>query len=63
MLCLHWRMNALALGLRRQSQPTDVVTLGFTWEDGSGTDAGGSFKLASPHIVTDAVQLDVWKCI
>ena len=62
-LCLQWWMNALALGLSRQSQPTDVATLGCMWGDGSGSDAGGSFNLASPHIVTDDVQLDVWKCI
>ena len=35
----------------------------ITWEDGSGTGARESFNLASPHIVTDAVQLDVWKGI
>ena len=62
-LCLQWWMNALSLGLRRQSQPTDVVTLGVTWGYGSGTGAGGSFNLTSPNVVTDAVQLYVWKCI
>ena len=62
-LCLQWWMDALALGLSRKSQPTDIATLEITWGNGSGTSTGGSFNLASPHIVTDAVQLDVWKDI
>ena len=40
-LCLHWWMNALTLGLTKQSQPTDVATLGITWGEGSGTGAWG----------------------
>ena len=56
-------MDALTLGLTKHSQPTDVATLGITWGDGSGTGAGGTFNLASPHLVTDVVQLEVWKGI
>jgi len=62
-LCLHWWMDALRLGLTKQSQPTDVATLGITWGDGSGTGAGGTFNLASSHVVTDVTTLDIWKGI
>ena len=33
----------------------------FTWGDGSGTGAGGTFNLVSPHQIPMAITLDVWK--
>ena len=47
----------------KQSQPTDVATLGSSWGDGCGTGAGGTFNLASTASTTDLVQLNVWKGI
>ena len=60
-LCLQWWIDALSGGMHRQSQPTDVATMGVTWGDGSGTGAGGTFNLTSPHIISTAINLDVWK--
>ena len=40
--CLQWWIDALHCGLSKQCQPTDLATLVVTWEDGSGTGAGGT---------------------
>ena len=35
--------------------------MGVTWGDGSGTGAGGTFNLTSPHVISTTINLDVWK--
>ena len=60
-LCLQWWIDALNCGLNRQSQPTDVSTLGVTWGDGSGTGAGGTFNLTSPSDSSALTTLSIWK--
>ena len=59
--CLQWWVDALSCGLQKQSQPTDVATMGVAWGDGSGTGAGGTFNHVSPHIIFTVINLDVWK--
>ena len=60
-ICLQWWVDALSCGLQRQSQPTDVATMGVAWGDGSGTGAGGTFNYVSPHVISDVINLEVWK--
>ena len=59
-LCLQWWVEALACGLIKQTQLQYVDTLGVTWRDGSGTGAGGTFNLASPHLISDVITLNIW---
>ena len=54
-------MDALSCGLSKKIRPQDVATLGVTWGDGSGTGAGGTFNLASSHIVNDVTTLHIWQ--
>ena len=60
-LCLQWWVEALSCGLHKQSQPTDVATMGVTWGDGSGTGAGGTLNFTSPQVITTSITLEVWK--
>ena len=47
--------------MSKQCQPVDISTLCVTWEDGSGTGAGGSLNYASSASISQPTTLSIWK--
>ena len=58
--CLDWWRKALTLGLSKQTQPSDVGTLGISWGDGSGTGLGGTINFVPLVDTQDHRTLHVW---
>lgn len=58
---LLWWDVALSRGfLSRQSQMTDMGTLGVQWGDGSGTGTGGTFNWVTMDTDTKLASLEAW---
>ena len=58
-MCLQWWREVLCCRLRKQDQPQDESTMGFTWVEGNGSEAGKSFNLVFKAQISHKITLDV----